>query len=69
MTNMPYYKNKPEKIIIALRNKDLFVEYMKAFSHPDKEFILKLIRSLNNNQAQTTRKIALKIGEKSEIWD
>lgn len=70
MTSMPFYKNRPEKIKITLSNKDLLVEYMNTFiKHDDNEFIIKLIKSLNKNQAQTIRKIAPKIGNKSEIWE
>ncbi len=70
MTNMPFYKNRPPKIKITFTNKELLAEYMKAFlKHNDKEFIIKLIRWLNKNQAQTIRKIAPKIGRKSEIWE
>jgi hypothetical protein len=70
MTSMPFYKDRPERIKLTLSNKELIVEFMKAFiKHNDKEFIIKLVRSLNKNQAQTIRKIAPKIGKKSEIWE
>lgn len=70
MTNMPFYKDRPEKIKIDLSYKELLIEYMKAFlNHDDKEFIIKLIKSLNRNQAQTIRKVARRIGEKSELWE
>ncbi len=70
MTSMPFYKDRPEKIKITSSNKELLVEYMKTFiNHDDKDFIIKLIRSLNRNQAQTIRKVAPKIGNKSEIWE
>jgi len=70
MTSMPFYKDRPERIKLTLSNKELIVEFMKAFiKHNDKEFIIKLVRSLNKNQAQTIRKVAPKIGKKSEIWE
>ncbi len=70
MTSMPFYKDRPEKTKINLTHKELIVEYMKAFvTYEDKAFIIKLIKSLNRNQAQTIRKIAPKIGKKSEIWE
>ena len=70
MTSMPFYKDRPEKIKITSSNKELLVEYMKTFiNYDDKDFIIKLIRSLNRNQAQTIRKVAPKIGKKSEIWE
>lgn len=70
MTSMPFYKDRPERIKLTLSNKKLIVEFMKAFvKHNDKEFIIKLLRSLNKNQAQTIRKVAPKIGKKSEIWE
>jgi hypothetical protein len=70
MTSMPFYKDRPERIKLTLNNKELIIEFMKAFiKHNDKEFIVKLIRSLNKNQAQTIRKVAPKIGGKSEIWE
>jgi len=70
MTSMPFYKDRPERIKLTLNNKELIVEFMKAFiKHSDKEFIIKLVRSLNKNQAQTIRKVAPKIGKKSEIWE
>jgi len=70
MTSMPFYKDRPERIKLTLSNKELVVEFMKTFTqHNDKEFIIKLIKSLNKNQAQTIRKVAPKIGGKSEIWE
>ena len=70
MTSMPFYKDRPERIKLTLSNKKLIVEFMKAFvKHNDKEFIIKLLRSLNKNQTQTIRKVAPKIGKKSEIWE
>lgn len=70
MTNMPFYKDRPEKIKIELTHRELLVEYMKAFvKHEDKEFVIKLIKALNKNQAQTIRKVAPKIGAKSEVWE
>lgn len=70
MTNMPFYKDRPDRIKITLSHKELLIEYMTAFiNHSDKEFAIRLIKALNKNQAQTTRKIAPKIGRKSEIWE
>ncbi|MCD8451442.1 hypothetical protein LNI90_05025 [Tenacibaculum dicentrarchi] len=70
MTSMPFYKDRPERIKLTLSYKELLVEFMKAFiKHNDKEFIIKLVRSLNKNQAQTIRKVAPRIGKKSEIWE
>lgn len=70
MTSMPFYKDRPERMKINLNYKELLIEYMKAFvSHEDKGFIIKLIKSLNRNQAQTIRKVAPRIGKKSEIWE
>jgi hypothetical protein len=70
MTSMPFYKDRPEKFKLTLNSKELIIEFMKEFiKHNDKEFIIKLIKSLNKNQAQTIRKIAPKIGKKSEIWE
>jgi hypothetical protein len=70
MTSMPFYKDRPEKIKIELTHRELLVEFMKEFhTHQDKDFIIRLIKSLNKNQAQTIRKAAPKIGQKSEIWE
>lgn len=70
MTNMPFYKDRPERIKITLSHKELLIEFMKIFiEYDDKEFIIKLLKSLNKNQAQTIRKVAPRIGEKSEIWE
>ena len=70
MTDMPFYKDRPERIKITLSYKELLIEFMNIFiKHNDKEFIIKLLKSLNKNQAQTIRKVAPRIGEKSEIWE
>ena len=70
MTNMPFYNDRPEKIKIKLNSKELLIEMMQAFvAYENKEFIFELIRSLNKNQAQTIRKVAPKIGTKSEVWE
>lgn len=70
MTNMPFYKDRPKKIKISYSHKELLIEYMNLFvQHHDKDFIKKLLRSLNRNQAQTIRKVAPKIGKKSAIWE
>jgi len=70
MTNMPFYKDRPEVIKISRNEIDLILEYAKLFcSCEDKDFIIKLIRRLGINQGQTIRKAAPKIGEKREIWE
>lgn len=70
MTSMPFYKDRPKRMKLTLNNKELLVEIMKAFiKYNDKEFTIELIKSLNKNQAQTIRKVAPKIGKKSEIWE
>src|SRR5690606_33738469 len=70
MTSMPFYKDRPERIPVHYSYKELLIEYMNLFvQHDDKDLIKKLLRALNRNQAQTIRKVAPKVGEKSEIWE
>ena len=70
MTSMPFYNDRPEKTDIKFSHKELLIQFMEAFiKYENKEFIVKLIRSLNRNQAQTIRKVAPRIGNKSEIWE
>lgn len=70
MTSMPFYKDRPEKIKMSLTHKELLIEFMNAFiEHDNIEFSIKLLKSLNKNQAQTIRKVAPKIGKKADIWE
>jgi len=70
MTSMPFYKDRPERINVTLSHKELLIKYMEIFvNHSDKGFIITLIKALNENQAQTIRKVAPKFGKKSEIWE
>jgi hypothetical protein len=70
MTNMPFYKDRPEKMKLTLTPIQLVNEYVRFFCIcEDKEFIAQLLKKLSINQSQTIRKVAPKIGEVKEIWE
>jgi len=70
MTNMPFYKNRPEKVKITKDHVSMLKAYVKLFiNHHDEEFAIKTIKSLNKNQAQLLRKVAPRIGTKKDIWE
>lgn len=70
MTNMPFYKDRPKRVKISLSNVELLEEWIKIFSeHKDFDFITRLLRQLNRNQAQLLRKIAPRKGIKKDIWE
>ena len=70
MTSMPFYNDRPKPIKISLSPTQLLIKYMEIFiNHEDKDFVITLIKALNKNQAQTIRKVAPKIGKKSEVWE
>jgi len=70
MTNMPFYKDRPEVLKITKTPIELIHEFARLFCKcEDKEFIIKLIKRLGANQGQTIRKAATRIGEKKDIWE
>ena len=70
MTNMPFYKDRPEVIRVTKSNIELICEFAKLFcTCKDKDFIIKLVKRLGSNQGQTIRKAAIKIGGKGDIWE
>lgn len=70
MTSMPFYKDRPDKIKINITPREILIEFMNAvYKDEKKELIKDLIKALNKNQAQTIRKIAPKIGKKSDVWE
>lgn len=70
MTNMPFYRDRPNVIKIKLSPIEILVEYAKLFINCNNtKFTIQLIRSLSRNQAQTLRSIAPRIGNKKDIWE
>lgn len=70
MTNMPFYKERPNRIKISLSKFELLEEWIKIFStHSDYDFIVRLIKNLNKNQSQLLRKLSPRTGTKKDIWE
>jgi len=70
MTNMPFYKDRPKRVKIGLSNVELLEEWIKIFSeHNDFDFITRLLKQLNRNQAQLLRKVSPRKGIKKDIWE
>lgn len=70
-TNMPFYKDRPTKgKVRRIKPRESLRQMLLFFLEcHDKEFISLLLKKLSVNQGQIIRKVAPRIGSKSDIWD